>query len=189
VILTRSGLRLDQAAALFHGLTSDQRVVVINAAPGAGKTTAAAAAARIWRSLGREVVGVTPSQSSRNTLARHIARSFNFAQFLGHAVDQRGKFGPVAFGHWTLIVADEGSMFGTRDLLDIERLARARDSKILLLGDTQQLSAVEHGGGMRLIAGQQGYAHLAEPVRFKAQWEREPIMAGSVPVTWRRSWT
>jgi ATP-dependent exoDNAse (exonuclease V) alpha subunit len=111
--------------------------------------------------------------AARTRSSRSRVRSFNFAQFLGHAKDQRGQFGPVAFGARTLIVADEGSMFSTTDLLDIERLARARDSKIVLLGDTQQLSAVEHGGGMRLIAGQQGYAHLAEPVRFKAQWERE----------------
>jgi AAA domain len=53
------GLRLDQAAALYHGLTSDQRMIVINAATGSGKTTTATVAARIWGSLGGEVVGVT----------------------------------------------------------------------------------------------------------------------------------
>jgi len=166
------GLRLDQAAALYHGLTSDQRMIVINAAPGSGKTTTAIVAARIWESLGREVVGVTPSQSSRNTLAAGIPRSFNFAQFLGHAKDQRGKFGPVPFGPGTLVVADEGGLFSTPDMLDTAKVVRARDSKMLTFADTEQLTAVEHGGGVRLVAGQQGYAHLTEPVRFKARWER-----------------
>ena len=167
------GLRLDQAAALYHGLTSPQRVVLINAPAGAGKTTTAAMAARIWEGLGRQVVGVTPSQSSRDTLANHIPRSFNFAQFLGHTKAQRGQLGPVAFGRGSLVVADEGSMFSTTDLLDITRLAAARDSKMLLLGDTEQLAAVEHGGGMNLQAAELGYAQLYEPVRFRAQWERD----------------
>jgi conjugative relaxase-like TrwC/TraI family protein len=172
-VMLPCGLRLDQAAALYHGLTSDERMIVINAAPGSGKTTTAIVAGRIWESLGREVVGVTPSQSSRDTLAAGIPRSFNFAQFLGHAKDQRGKFGPVAFGPGTLVIGDEVGMFSTPDLLDTAKVVSTRDSKMLSFADTEQLTAVEHGGGARLVAGQLGYGHLTEPVRFKARWERE----------------
>jgi len=102
-VMLPCGLRLDQAAALFHGLTSDQRMIIVNAAPGSGKTTTAIVAARIWESLGGEVVGVTPSQSSRNTLAAGIPRSFTFAQFLGHAKEQRGKWS----GCWRLVRGPE----------------------------------------------------------------------------------
>ena len=37
-----------------------------------------------------------------------------------------------------------------------------------LAGDTQQLQAVENGGGMSLL----GDAQLTEPVRFRAAWEQ-----------------
>ena len=43
---------------------------------------------------------------------------------------------------------------------------------MILAGDTQQLQAVENGGGMSLLADALGYARLAEPVRFRNRWEQ-----------------
>ena len=43
---------------------------------------------------------------------------------------------------------------------------------MILAGDTQQLQAVENGGGMSLLADALGYAQLTEPVRFRAAWEQ-----------------
>ena len=80
---TACGLRMDQAAAAFHVLTSDRRVEVIVGPAGAGKTRVLAEIGRAWPQ-GR-VVGITPSQSSRDVLAAAgVAESYNFAQFLGH---------------------------------------------------------------------------------------------------------
>ena len=51
----------------------------------------AAMGARIWEGAGRQVVGVTPSQASRNVLAAAgIADSHNFANFLRHLPGRRG---------------------------------------------------------------------------------------------------
>jgi hypothetical protein len=172
-VLTRSGLRLDQAAAVFHATTTSRRVVVINAPAGAGKTTAAAVVARIAEGAGLAVIGVTPSQVSRNTLAERIPRSYNFAQFLGHLPGRRGVRGPVDFPAWSVIVVDEASMLSSPDMLDVEALAAKRDATVLLLGDTEQLAAVEHGGSMRLVVADLGFAQLDEPVRFRQQWERD----------------
>ena len=120
------------------------------------------------------MIGVTPSQASRNVLAdAGVSESYNFANFLGHTREGRGLRGPVHFGRGTLIVADEASMFSTADLLDILRLAAEQGARVLLIGDTEQLEAVESGGGMRLVAAETGYARLYEPVRFTAQWERD----------------
>ena len=43
---------------------------------------------------------------------------------------------------------------------------------MLVAGDQEQLAAVEGGGGMRLLARENGYVQLAEPVRFEQEWER-----------------
>ena len=86
---------MDQAAAAFHVLTSDRRVEVIVGPAGSGKTRVLAEIGKAW-SQGR-VVGITPSQSSRDVLAAAgVAESYNFAQFLGHLKDRRGALGPVA---------------------------------------------------------------------------------------------
>jgi hypothetical protein len=91
------GLRMDKAAAAFHVLTSGRRVEVIVGPAGSGKTRVLAEIGKAW-SRGR-VVGVTPSQSSRDVLAAvGVAECYNFARFLGHLEDRRGGLGPVRLG-------------------------------------------------------------------------------------------
>jgi ATP-dependent exoDNAse (exonuclease V) alpha subunit len=63
-------------------------------------------------------------------------------------------------------------MLSGPDLASLIAYARARGAKIILAGDTSQLQAVENGGGMSLLAAGLGYARLAEPVRFRNQWEQ-----------------
>jgi len=171
---TRTGLREDQAAAALSVLTDGQLVSVINAPAGSGKTRVLAEAARAWAAAGLgPVIGITPSQSARNTLAAGVPVSYNAAQFLGHLPGRRGALGPVPIGPGTLLVIDEASMITGPDLADLIAYAQARSAKIILAGDLSQLQAVENGGGMALLASHLGYARLAQPVRFRAAWEQE----------------
>ena len=171
--LTQTGLREDQAAAALAALADGRLVSVINAPAGSGKTRVLAEAARIWAEAGLgPVIGITPSQSARNTLAAGVPRSYNAAQFLGHLPGRRGARGPIPIGPGTLLVVDEASMLSGPDLADLIAYARARGAKIILAGDLSQLQAVENGGGMSLLATRLGYARLAEPVRFRHPWEQ-----------------
>ena len=63
-------------------------------------------------------------------------------------------------------------MVATPDLADVITQAAAVGAKVILAGDTQQLQAVENGGGMSLLADALGYAQLTDPVRFRAAWEQ-----------------
>ena len=154
-------------------LTDGRRVSVINAPAGSGKTRVLAEAARAWAAAGLgPVIGITPSQSARNTLAAGVPVSYNTAQFLGHLPGQRGARGPLAISPGTLLLVDESSMIPTPDLADLVSLAEARGAKMILAGDTGQLQAVENGGGMSLLAERLGYVQLADPVRFRAAWEQ-----------------
>ena len=170
---TGSGLREDQAAAALAALTDGRLVSVINAPAGSGKTRVLAEAARIWAEadLG-PVIGITPSQSARNTLAAGVPVSYNSAQFLGHLPGRRGARGPVPIAPGTLLLIDEASMLSGPDLAGLITYANARGAKIILAGDVSQLQAVENGGGMALLAAALGYARLTEPVRFRQVWER-----------------
>ena len=64
-------------------------------------------------------------------------------------------------------------MAATADLAAVEVLATRRGAKILLTGDTEQLSAPEAGGAMRLLADEYGYYQLLTVQRFDHEWERE----------------
>ena len=74
---TRTGLRQDQAAAALVVLTDGRRVSMINAPAGSGKTWVLAAAGQAWAAAGLgRVIGITPSQSARNTLAVGVPVSY-----------------------------------------------------------------------------------------------------------------
>ena len=183
---TRMGLRVDQAAAALSVLADGRRVSVINAPAGSGKTWVLGAAGRAWAEAGLgRIIGITPSQSARNTLARGVPECYNAAQFLGHLPGRRGARGPVRLGPGDVVLVDEASMVASPDLADVISQAAASGAKVILAGDTQQLQAVESGGGVSLLADALGFAQLAEPVRFREQWERAAslrLRAGDVSV-------
>jgi conjugative relaxase-like TrwC/TraI family protein len=170
---TGCGLREDQAAAALSVLSDGRRVSVINAPAGSGKTRVLAEIARAWRGAGLgPVIGITASQSARNTLAAGGIESYNSARFLGHLPGQRGARGPMPMAGGTLLAVDEASMMPGPDLADLITLAETHGGKVIVTGDTSQLQAVTNGGGMSLLADHLGYVRLAEPVRFREPWEQ-----------------
>jgi conjugative relaxase-like TrwC/TraI family protein len=166
--LTQTGLRLDQAAMIYEALTSTRRVSVGVGPAGAGKTHTAAAGAKAWEAAGGKVIGLTCAQAARDVLAAAgIGECYNTTRFLLDV--QRGM--PIRPG--TLFVIDEGSMVSIPHFARILDLAERHGCKVFITGDHRQLTAVESGGGMTMLAKHLGYTQLAVPVRFTAGWERD----------------
>ena len=108
------GLRLDQAAAAWHALTSARTVEVITGPAGTGKTRVLAAIARAWDG---PVVGTATSQNATNGLrAAGIQVTANTTRLLADL--QRGRIPPGS-----LILADEGSMISITHLAAITEYA------------------------------------------------------------------
>ena len=166
--LTRTGLRMDQAAMIYEGLTSTRRVSVGVGPAGSGKTHTVAAGAKAWEANGGEVVGLTCAQAARDVLdAAGIVNSYNTTAFL-RAVERGMVIRPG-----TLFVVDEGSMVSINHQARIIDLAEHHDGKVFVTGDHRQLAALESGGGMTMLASHLGHTQLAVPVRFAAEWERD----------------
>jgi conjugative relaxase-like TrwC/TraI family protein len=175
---TDSGLRLDQAAAAYLVLTSARRAEVMAGPAGSGKTRTVAEMARIWRDAGMgEVIGLTTSQTARNVLAgAGVTQAYNTARFLGHLHGHREARGPLPVKPGSLLILDEASMMSLADMAAILALAHDRGCKVVVTGDHEQLTAVEGGGGMMLLARRHGYVQLAEPQRFTSAWERDATL-------------
>jgi conjugative relaxase-like TrwC/TraI family protein len=157
------GLRLDQAAAVWHVLTSPRTVEVITGPAGTGKTRVLATAASIWDD---PVVGTATSQNATNELrAAGVHVAANTTRLLADLAE--GRIPPGS-----LIAADETSMISITHLAALTEYAASNGCKLILAGDQEQLAAVEGGGAMALLAERLGYVQLAEPVRFTAAWER-----------------
>ncbi len=73
-----------------------------------------------------------------------------------------------------LVMIDESSLAGTFTLDEIVGAATAAGSKILLLGDSAQMSAVEAGGAFSLLVKDRGdlVAELTDVRRFDSEWEK-----------------
>ena len=178
---TRTGLREDQAAAALAVLTDGRRVSVINAPAGSGKTRVLAEAARAWAAAGLgPVIGITASQSARNTLAAGVPDVLQQRPVPGPPA--RPAAAPAARSRSArarCCVIDEASMLPGPDLADLISYAEARGAKVILAGDTSQLQAVENGGGMSLLADRARLrpAGRAGPVPRRLGTDRQPAAA------------
>jgi AAA domain len=168
-------LRADQAAAIYHALTSDRLAEILVGPAGSGKTRVLAEAARAWTRAGLgPVIGITTTQAARNVLAAAgVPVAVNSSAFLGHLPGRRGALGARDLGRGTLLLIDEASMMSMTDLAEIVALAARCGAKVLIAGDPEQLAAIENGGGMSLLASRLGSVQLTEAVRFTHAWERE----------------
>jgi AAA domain len=119
------------------------------------------------------VIGLTTSTNAAHVLAAEgLTGSHSLADFLGRIEGSDRTRGHLLVTAGDLLVIDEASMASTADLAAVEDIATRWGAKILLTGDTEQLSAPEAGGAMRLLAGEHGYYQLHAVQRFDQEWER-----------------
>src|SRR6202043_1523436 len=78
---------------------------------------------------------------------------------------------PVPLHQDDVLVLDEASQLATTDLAMVQEAARTAGARLALVGDTEQLGAVEAGGMFRLLAQEVPCAELQEVRRFDAAWE------------------
>lgn len=82
---------------------------------------------------------------------------------------ERGAIGPK-----TVLVIDEASMVSTAQVMRVARAARERGAKVVLVGDSAQLPAIEAAGGaFSALAKALGAAKLQNIHRQQRRWQRE----------------
>ncbi|MFI6576634.1 MobF family relaxase [Nocardiopsis sp. NPDC050513] len=164
------GLTSDQAAAVYGVLTSERRIDVLEGYAGTGKSYTIARAADLWREMtGAKVTGLAVAQNAAQVLAAEgMDDAWNTTRWL-----QEVESGAVRVERGQLLVVDEASMVTTDHMSRIAEIARRSGAKILLTGDSEQLSAPGAGGLMRQLVADQGSFELTGVRRFHAAWERD----------------
>ena len=110
------------------------------------------------------MIGLTLAENAARVMAGEgFTEAWNIARFFAHKV-------PV--GRGDVLVVDEASQVSTQDLARISSLALQAGARVIGVGDTRQLPAVEAGGMFPLIARRHGHWKLAEVRRFDEAWER-----------------
>ena len=162
-----AGTDLDpqQRRAVTGMLTSTRFFSCLVAAAGTGKTHVMAAFSTAWAQLtGGRVICLTLSENAARVAAGEgFTEAWNIARFFASKV-------PV--GRGDVLVVDEASQVSTQDLARICSLALQAGARVIGVGDTRQLPAVEAGGLFSLIARRHGHWKLTEVRRFAQAWER-----------------
>jgi conjugative relaxase-like TrwC/TraI family protein len=179
----------DQLAAITGIATSTRRLDVLIGPAGTGKTRTLAVLTRAWINAHGpgSVIGLAPSAAAAAGLAASLQIPCeNTAKWL-HDFDitapapegnrsasvARTLAGSIQPG--MLVIVDEASLASTAHLDRLLQNSTAAGAKLLLVGDDQQLGAVEAGGAFALLAEratEAGTAHTLEALwRFENRWE------------------
>ena len=142
--LSSAGLTDDQAQAAYGVLTSGRAIDILVGPAGTGKTRTVATARR-GLAGGRRRPGDRADhiheRGARRSPPKDSPRATTSRTFLGRIKDSDQTRGHLPVPPGDLLVVDEASMVSTADLAAVEDIATRWGAKILLTGDTEQLSA------------------------------------------------
>ena len=145
--ITQSAVELgaDQAAMVRTICTSGDQFQAVIGRAGAGKTTALRAAVTAWESAGFNVVGAAPfAEAARNLEAETGLRSTTLEGLLTRIETAGDPRTIIDTG--TVIVVDEASTIGNRQLDRLYRHAAETGATVRTIGDPHQHQSVEAGG-------------------------------------------
>jgi conjugative relaxase-like TrwC/TraI family protein len=135
-------LSLEQADLVRKWLTSGDRVQCAIGRAGTGKTTTMRVAAEAWTSAGFRVLGASVKGEAARLLADDAGiESETVAMLLG-----RSDAGLRVLDARTVLIVDEASTIGDRDLLRLCTLADESGAALRLIGDPAQHGSVPAGG-------------------------------------------
>ncbi len=155
------------------------RIQPVVGCPGSGKTYAASACVQAFAASEVPVVGCAVSA----TAAAELESAVGLGHHRGHPaqtiasllidLEQRGDH----FAHGTVVLVDEASMVGTRDLARLAGHVRSADGCIKLIGDPDQHAAVDTGGVFKALAvrNDRTVVRLVENRRQRDHTERAAI--------------
>ncbi|WP_371801583.1 relaxase domain-containing protein (plasmid) [Streptomyces sp. NBC_01732] len=167
---------------LARTFATSERLVAAGIGPaGAGKTTAMRVAADAVRESGGRVIGLGPSARAASELSNGLdAPAYILHEWLG--ARERLHQGQRVRAEFQLnagdvIVVDEAGMAGSKRLAAVVAEAQAAGALVRLIGDPFQLSAVESGGALRLLANTVHVVELESLHRFRTVGEGAASLA------------
>jgi Ti-type conjugative transfer relaxase TraA len=168
------GLRLgtEQRVALDHVLRRPSLALVVGTA-GSGKSAMLGVARDAWEAAGYTVRGAALSGIAAENLEGGSGIASRTIASLEHGW-ARGRERLTAHD---VLVVDEAGMIGTRQLQRVLAEAAGAGAKIVMVGDAQQLQAIEAGAAFRLLAERHGAAEIGEVRRQSVEWMRNATRA------------
>ncbi len=162
----------EQQAALEH-VTSGADLCLVLGYAGTGKSAMLGIARDQWENAGYQVRGAALSGIAAENLEGGSGIQSRTIASLEHAWGQgREQLGPR-----DVLVVDEAGMIGTRQMERVMSAARDAGAKVVLVGDPEQLQAIEAGAAFRSLAERHGAAEITEVRRQHEGWQKDATKA------------
>jgi ATP-dependent exoDNAse (exonuclease V) alpha subunit len=163
------GLRLttEQQGVLEH-VTGARGIGAVIGYAGTGKSAMQSVAREAWELGGCRVEDAALSGiAAENPEAGSGIQSRTIA-----SLEYQRAQGRELLGAGDVLVIDEAGMIGTRQMERVIGEAEKRGAKVVLVGDPEQLQAIEAGAAFRSIAERHGWAEITEIRRQQEEWQR-----------------
>jgi conjugative relaxase-like TrwC/TraI family protein len=151
-------------------ITGHGGITVLVGQAGTGKGVVLSAATDAWRQEGYRVIGTAIAGAT----AQRLQADANLNRVATtDSLIARAKNGSLTLNQNTVVVMDEAGMADTNRLADLAELTAGAQSKLVLVGDSAQLSPIGAGGLFKELEHNAPNAELIEVHRAQHQWERE----------------
>lgn len=166
----RRGLVLSgEQRTAFEHVTGAKDLGAVVGYAGTGKSAMLGVAREAWQRAGYEVQGLAPS----GIAAENLEGGSGIASRTIASAEHQWAQGRDLLTSRHVLVIDEAGMIGSRQVERVMAEAETRGAKVVLVGDPQQLQAIEAGAAFRSIAEQHGAVEITEVRRQREDWQRD----------------
>ena len=165
-------LSTEQRGALEH-ITGREGLASVVGYAGTGKSAMLGVAREAWERAGYEVHGVALS----GIAAENLESGSGISSRTIASMEYQWEQGREQLSSRDVLVIDEAGMIGTRQMERVLSHAAQAGAKVVLVGDPQQLQAIEAGAAFRSLAERHGWAEIGEIRRQRDEWQRDATKA------------
>ncbi|RCS22110.1 Ti-type conjugative transfer relaxase TraA [Phyllobacterium salinisoli] len=158
----------EQADALAH-VTDGRGLGIVVGYAGTGKSAMLGVAREAWEAAGYDVRGVALS----GIAAENLESGSGIASRTIASIEHGWQQGRDMLTARDVLVIDEAGMVGTRQMERVLSHAAETGAKVVLVGDPQQLQAIEEGAAFRSIHERHGGVEISEVRRQREDWQRD----------------
>jgi Ti-type conjugative transfer relaxase TraA len=152
----------------FDHVTGQRDLASVVGYAGSGKSAMLGVARDAWEREGYDVRGASLS----GIAAENLEAGSGITSRTIASLEYQWKQGRELLGDRDVLVIDEAGLTGTRQMERVLSAARDAGAKVVLVGDPEQLQAIEAGAVFRSLVEAHGAVEITEIHRQRDDWQR-----------------
>ncbi|WP_425998111.1 Ti-type conjugative transfer relaxase TraA [Caulobacter sp. DWR1-3-2b1] len=166
----RDGLTLsEEQRDAFSHVTGRERLSLVVGYAGSGKSAMLGVAREAWEAQGYRVQGATLS----GIAAENLEGGSAIASRTIASLEYGWARGRDALSSRDVLVIDEAGLVGSRQMQRVLDHAEQAGAKVVMVGDAEQLQAIEAGAAFRALTERHGAAEISQIRRQREDWQRQ----------------